>query len=175
MFIEALPHTIAIFGNSDIQEKSAEIKRTGQRLGTLIAEHDMHIAFTIPLGFPLWVAEGMHKAHGTTIMFSHAKSLDDHLHLHRLPLADVDIPIFTGQPKNINLDIVRASTQAVIFGPAKADDIDLLVHALQSGNPVGILEGSWRIPESFTSYLAENPQYQKQTIKTNDINFFIVG
>lgn len=173
MFIEAIPHTLAIFGSTHVAEKPAEVKRAGQRLGALIAEHDIHIAMESPLGFPLWVAEGAHKAHGTTLLFSRAKGLHDHLYLHRLPLADIDVPIFTGQSKQTNQDILLASSQASVFGQCTEEDLDTFIRALNTGKPVGLLQGTWRTPASFTEYLRDHPDHNTQVTQTSDIPLLI--
>lgn len=160
--------TIAVQGATHGLINTPEVLEIAERIGSDIAERSLSLAIGSPSGFPLWAARSARQGSGHVIGFSPAASAYEHEHVHRLPLGNVDIMIYTGMGKASRNVIMTRTAAGIIFGPGGLDTVQEFTIALQESKPIGVLTGPWSTDEAFAEILSAHPEYNHQVIFDND-------
>jgi uncharacterized protein (TIGR00725 family) len=111
-------------------------------LGGEIAKHGHILTTGATVGLPYYAAKGASKAGGTSIGFSPAGSLREHLRKYRLPFEYFDFINFTGmQYVGRDLYLVQSSDAIITVG-GRFGSLHEFISALEAGKPCGVLLGS---------------------------------
>lgn len=112
------------------------------RLGKAIAKSGHVLTTGATVGLPLYAAKAAHKAGGTSIGFSPATSLREHVHKYRLPIGMFDFINFTGlNYVGRDLYLVQSSDALITIG-GRFGSLHEFTSAIISNKPCGILTGS---------------------------------
>lgn len=113
-----------------------------ERIGTAIAKAG-HITTTgATVGLPYFAARAAKKAGGTSIGFSPASSLREHMFKYRLPIGIYDFVSFTGM-NYVGRDVMLVqSSDAIITVGGRFGSLHEFTTALESHMPCGVLLGS---------------------------------
>lgn len=117
-------------------------KGLAERVGVAIAKSGHVITTGATVGLPFYAARAAKQAGGTSIGFSPAGSLREHVAKYRLPIGMFDFINFTGQHyigRDLNLIL---SSDAMITIGGRFGTLNEFTIALESNTPIGILLGS---------------------------------
>ena len=113
-----------------------------QRVGSEIAKQGHILTTGATVGLPYYAAYGAKKAEGTSIGFSPASSLREHLRKYRLPHDVFDFINFTGL-NYVGRDLYLVqSSDAVITVGGRFGSLHEFTSALEARKPCGVLLGS---------------------------------
>lgn len=113
-----------------------------QTVGKAIADHGHILTTGATVGLPYYAAFGAKKAGGTSIGFSPASSLREHLRKYRLPHDVFDFINFTGL-NYVGRDLYLVqSSDAVITVGGRFGSLHEFTSALEARKPCGVLLGS---------------------------------
>lgn len=113
-----------------------------QELGTAIAKSGHILTTGATVGLPYFAALGAKQAGGTSIGFSPASSLLEHLHKYRLPYNVFDFINFTGlNYVGRDLYLVQSSNAVITVG-GRFGSLHEFTSALEAHKPCGVLLGS---------------------------------
>lgn len=126
-----------------------------EALGKTIAEEGHILTTGATVGLPYFAAAGAKKAGGTSIGFSPASSLREHLRKYRLPHDVFDFINFTGM-NYVGRDLYLVqSSDAIITVGGRFGSLHEFTSALEAHKPCGVLIGSGGtadlIPELMTT------------------------
>ncbi len=114
-------------------------KNLAERLGTAIAKEGHILTTGATVGLPYYAARAAKKADGTSIGFSPASSLREHLHKYRLPIGVFDFVNFTGM-HYVGRDIhLVQSSDAIITVGGRFGSLHEFTTAVESRMPCGVL------------------------------------
>lgn len=117
-------------------------RELAERVGTEIAKQGHILTTGATVGLPYYAAYGAKKAEGTSIGFSPASSLREHLRKYRLPHDVFDFINFTGL-NYVGRDLYLVqSSDAVITVGGRFGSLHEFTSALEARKPCGILLGS---------------------------------
>lgn len=117
-------------------------KDLAERVGTAIAKSGHTITTGATVGLSYFAAQAAKKAGGTSIGFSPANSLREHMHKYRLPIGVYDFVNFTGM-QYVGRDVhLVQSSDAVITVGGRFGSLHEFTTAFEMGKPCGILVGS---------------------------------
>jgi len=113
-----------------------------EQVGTAIAKANHILTTGATVGLPYYAAYGAKKAGGTSIGFSPASSLREHLRKYRLPHDVFDFINFTGL-NYVGRDLYLVqSSDAVITVGGRFGSLHEFTSALEARKPCGVLLGS---------------------------------
>jgi uncharacterized protein (TIGR00725 family) len=113
-----------------------------ERLGAAIATEGHIVTSGATVGLPYFAAVGAKKAGGTSVGFSPAASLREHLRKYRLPHDAFDFINFTGM-EYVGRDLYLVqSSDAVITVGGRFGSLHEFTSALEARKPCGVLLGS---------------------------------
>lgn len=113
-----------------------------EELGREIARRGHILTTGATVGLPFHAAKGAKEAGGTSIGFSPAASLREHLRKYRLPFEPFDFINFTGlEYVGRDLYLVQSSDAVVTVG-GRFGSLHEFTSAIEAGKPCGILIGS---------------------------------
>lgn len=113
-----------------------------EQIGTAIAKEGHILTSGATVGLPYYAAYGAKKAGGTSIGFSPASSLREHIRKYRLPYDVFDFINFTGL-NYVGRDLYLVqSSDAVITVGGRFGSLHEFTSALEARKPCGILLGS---------------------------------
>ena len=113
-----------------------------QALGEAIAKSGQVLTTGATVGLPYYAAYGAKLAGGTSVGFSPAASLREHLRKYRLPYDCYDFVNFTGlHYVGRDLYLVQSSDAVITVG-GRFGSLHEFTSALEAGKPCGILLGS---------------------------------
>jgi uncharacterized protein (TIGR00725 family) len=113
-----------------------------QALGKAIAEEGHILTTGATVGLPYFAAHGAKEAGGTSIGFSPASSLREHMRKYRLPQDVFDFINFTGM-NYVGRDLYLVqSSDAVITVGGRFGSLHEFTSALEAHKPCGVLIGS---------------------------------
>ncbi len=116
--------------------------KMAESLGAAIAKTGQILTTGATVGLPYYAAYGAKKAGGTSIGFSPASSLREHLRKYRLPYDSYDFVNFTGlHYVGRDLYLVQSSDAVITVG-GRFGSLHEFTSALEAGKPCGILTGS---------------------------------
>ena len=111
-------------------------------LGISIAKAGHVLTTGATVGLPFYAARGAKSAGGTSIGFSPASSLREHLRKYRLPYEYFDFINFTGMNYvGRDLYLVQSSDAIITIG-GRFGSLHEFTSALEAGKPCGVLIGS---------------------------------
>jgi len=117
-------------------------KDLAERVGTAIAKAGHILTTGATVGLPYYAAYGAKKAEGTSIGFSPASSLREHLRKYRLPHDVFDFINFTGM-NYVGRDLYLVqSSDAIITVGGRFGSLHEFTSALEARKPCGVLLGS---------------------------------
>ncbi len=117
-------------------------KQLAEDLGTAIAKAGHVLTTGATVGLPYYAASGAKKAGGTSVGFSPASSLREHLRKYHLPYECFDFINFTGM-NYVGRDLYLVqSSDAVITVGGRFGSLHEFTSALEAGKPCGVLVGS---------------------------------
>jgi len=115
---------------------------SAERLGAAIAKSGHILTTGATVGLPYFAALGAKKAKGTSVGFSPASSLREHVRKYRLPYNVFDFINFTGL-NYVGRDLYLVQTSdAVITVGGRFGSLHEFTSALEAHKPCGILLGS---------------------------------
>lgn len=131
-------------------------------LGTAIANHGHILTTGATVGLPYFAALGAKQAGGTSIGFSPASSLREHLRKYRLPHDVFDFINFTGMEYvGRDLYLVQSSDAVLTIG-GRFGSLHEFTSALEARKPCGVLLGSGGtadlIPDLMKALRAPSPE-----------------
>ncbi|MCW1907803.1 MAG: hypothetical protein KIH63_000490 [Candidatus Saccharibacteria bacterium] len=113
-----------------------------ERVGAAIAKSGHTITTGATVGLSFYAAKAAKDAGGTSIGFSPANSLREHMHKYRLPIGVYDFVNFTGM-QYVGRDVhLVQSSDAVITVGGRFGSLHEFTTAFEMGRPCGILVGS---------------------------------
>lgn len=116
--------------------------KLAEELGKAIAEEGHILTTGATVGLPYFAARGAKEAQGTSIGFSPASSLREHLRKYRLPHDVFDFINFTGM-NYVGRDLYLVqSSDAVITVGGRFGSLHEFTSALEAHKPCGVLLGS---------------------------------
>jgi hypothetical protein len=116
--------------------------RLAEELGTIIAKSGQILTTGATVGLPYYAAHANKVAGGTSVGFSPAASLREHLRKYRLPYDCYDFVNFTGlHYVGRDLYLVQSSDAVITIG-GRFGSLHEFTSALEAGKPCGILIGS---------------------------------
>jgi len=119
-----------------------EDKDRAQVLGESIAEAGHILTTGATVGLPYYAAYGAKLKKGTSIGFSPASSLREHIHKYRLPFDVFDFINFTGLSYvGRDLYLVQSSDAIITIG-GRFGSLHEFTSALEAHKPCGVLLGS---------------------------------
>lgn len=127
-----------------LNEANMELAR---KIGEEIARQDCILLTGATTGLPHYAAIGAKRNKGTSIGFSPAISIKEHLTKYKLPDNFMDLIIFTGYGySGRNLMMVRSS-DAVIFVCGRIGTLNEFTDAFEEDKPIGVLTQSGGISD----------------------------
>lgn len=125
-----------------------------QALGAAIAREGHILTTGATIGLPYYAAKGAKEAGGTSIGFSPASSLREHLRKYRLPYDCFDFINFTGM-NYVGRDLYLVqSSDAVITVGGRFGSLHEFTSAIEAGRPCGILIGSGGTADLISSLMS---------------------
>ncbi|HUS26436.1 MAG TPA: hypothetical protein VMY99_03750 [Nevskiaceae bacterium] len=139
--LKALRYAICVSGAA----AGPTVKQDGQlatEIGKAIAQSGHILTTGATVGLPYYAAYGAKKAGGTSIGFSPASSLREHLRKYRLPHDVFDFINFTGlNYVGRDLYLVQSSDAVITIG-GRFGSLHEFTSALEAHKPCGVLLGS---------------------------------
>jgi len=117
-------------------------KNLAERLGIAIAKRGHILTTGATVGLPFFAAKGASEAGGTSIGFSPASSVREHLRKYRLPRQYFDFVSYTGLEYVGRDAFLIQSSDAVITIGGRFGSLHEFVTALEAHKPVGVLINS---------------------------------
>ncbi len=136
-----------------------------EALGAAIAKSGHVLTTGATVGLPFFAARGAKSAGGTSIGFSPASSLREHLRKYRLPYEYFDFINFTGlNYVGRDLYLVQSSDAVITIG-GRFGSLHEFTSALEAGIPCGVLIGSGGAADVIPSLLKElQPEWTKKVV-----------
>lgn len=142
--------------------------KLAERVGAAIAKEGHILTTGATVGLPYYAAYGAKKEGGTSIGFSPASSLREHLRKYRLPHDVFDFINFTGL-NYVGRDLYLVqSSDAVITVGGRFGSLHEFTSALEARKPCGVLLGSGGTADLIPSLMELDPSYSDMVIYDND-------
>lgn len=139
--LKLLRYSICVSGAAAGQTVKISCK-LAEAVGTAIAKEGHILTTGATVGLPYYAAYGAKKAEGTSIGFSPASSLREHMRKYRLPHDVFDFINFTGL-NYVGRDLYLVqSSDAVITVGGRFGSLHEFTSALEARKPCGVLLGS---------------------------------
>lgn len=139
--LKALRYSICVSGAAAGPTVDDDRARA-QALGESIAEAGHILTTGATVGLPYYAAYGAKLKKGTSIGFSPASSLREHIHKYRLPFDVFDFINFTGLSYvGRDLYLVQSSDAVITIG-GRFGSLHEFTSALEAHKPCGVLLGS---------------------------------
>ena len=139
--LKALRYSICVSGAA-AGPTIDEDRDRAQKLGETIAETGHILTTGATVGLPYYAAYGAKLKKGTSIGFSPASSLREHIHKYRLPFDVFDFINFTGLSYvGRDLYLVQSSDAVITIG-GRFGSLHEFTSALEAHKPCGVLLGS---------------------------------
>jgi uncharacterized protein (TIGR00725 family) len=139
--LKYLRYSICVSGaaGGETVEKSHGL---AERIGEAIAKSGHIITTGATVGLPYYAAYGAKKKGGTSVGFSPARSLLEHIRKYRLPYDVFDFINFTGlHYVGRDMYLVQSSDAVITIG-GRFGSLHEFTSTLESGKPCGVLLGS---------------------------------
>lgn len=141
-----------------------ESSQLAERVGAEIAKEGHILTTGATVGLPYYAAYGAKKAGGTSIGFSPASSLREHLRKYRLPHDVFDFINFTGlNYVGRDLYLVQSSDAVITIG-GRFGSLHEFTSALEARKPCGVLLGSGGTADLIPSLMELDPSYSDMVI-----------
>lgn len=142
--------------------------KLAERIGAAIAKEGHILTTGATVGLPYYAAYGAKKEGGTSVGFSPASSLREHLRKYRLPHDVFDFINFTGL-NYVGRDLYLVqSSDAVITVGGRFGSLHEFTSALEARKPCGVLLGSGGTADLIPSLMELDPSYSDMVIYDND-------
>lgn len=142
--------------------------KLAERVGSAIAKEGHILTTGATVGLPYYAAYGAKKEGGTSIGFSPASSLREHLRKYRLPHDVFDFINFTGlNYVGRDLYLVQSSDAVITIG-GRFGSLHEFTSALEARKPCGVLLGSGGTADLIPSLMELDPSYSDMVIYDND-------
>jgi uncharacterized protein (TIGR00725 family) len=139
------------------------------QLGSEIAKAGHIITTGATVGLPMYAAKGAFEGGGTSIGFSPAASLREHIYKYRLPIGFFDFVNFTGM-HYIGRDIhLVQSSDAIITVGGRFGSLHEFTTAVEAHMPCGVLLGSGGLAD-FIPELMKQIDAPRGTVVVYDTN-----
>jgi uncharacterized protein (TIGR00725 family) len=139
--LKELRYSICVSGAA-AGETVENSKYLAERVGTAIAKENHVLTTGATVGLPYYAAYGAKKAGGTSIGFSPANSVIEHMRKYRLPQDVFDFINYTGM-NYVGRDLYLVqSSDAVITVGGRFGSLHEFTSALEARKPCGVLLGS---------------------------------
>src|ERR1035437_5402559 len=140
-----------------------------EALGKAIADSGQILTTGATVGLPYYAANAAKKAGGTSVGFSPASSLREHLRKYRLPYGCYDFVNFTGlHYVGRDLYLVQSSDAVITVG-GRFGSLHEFTSALEAGKPCGVLLGSGGTADLIKSLMQLlEPPHQELVIYDDD-------
>lgn len=139
--LKALRYSICVSGAA-AGETIVESGDLAVQLGEAIAKSGHILTTGATVGLPYYAAYGAKSANGTSIGFSPASSLREHMRKYRLPHDVFDFINFTGlHYVGRDLYLIQSSDAVITIG-GRFGSLHEFTSALEDGKPCGVLLGS---------------------------------
>jgi uncharacterized protein (TIGR00725 family) len=147
-------------------KKSAE---DAEALGVAIAKAGHILTTGATVGLPFYAARGAKSAGGTSIGFSPASSLREHVRKYRLPYHYFDFINFTGMNYvGRDLYLVQSSDAVITIG-GRFGSLHEFTSALEAGIPTAVLIGSGGASDVIPSLMNSlQPEWNRRVIYDDD-------
>jgi uncharacterized protein (TIGR00725 family) len=139
--LKQLRYSICVSGAA-AGETVKTARQLAEQLGAAIAESGNILTTGATIGLPYFAAYGAKRAGGTSVGFSPASSLREHIRKYRLPHDVFDFINFTGL-SYVGRDLYLVqSSDAVITVGGRFGSLHEFTSALEAHKPCGVLLGS---------------------------------
>lgn len=139
-----------------------------KEVGYQIAKQGAALLTGATIGIPEWATKGAKKAKGMSIGFSPASTKREHLNTYRLPLADMDLIIYTGADYSGRNLILTRSADAVIEICGRVGTLNEFTIAFEDKKPIGILMGTGGITDEIMHILKVSKRGKKDILFDTD-------
>jgi uncharacterized protein (TIGR00725 family) len=117
-------------------------QKLAAQLGRAVAEKGHIVTTGATVGLPYYAARAAHQAGGTSIGFSPASNIREHLHKYRLPIGVYDFINFTGM-HYLGRDVYLVqSSDAIITVGGRTGSLHEFSTAIEAQTICGVLTGS---------------------------------
>ena len=137
-----LKFKIAVSGAADTEFMNSNEMEQAEKLGQLIAEHDMVTVTGATTGAPYWTAKGAKKAGGIVVGISPAATKREHVEVYHLPVDYHDLIIYVGGGYSQRNLIFTRSADAVIYLGGRIGTLNEFTDAFEDHKPQGVLKGT---------------------------------
>lgn len=165
--LKALRYSICVSGAA----AGATVKKSkhlAEQIGAEIAKKGHIITTGATVGLPYYAAYGAKKAGGTSIGFSPANSLIEHMRKYRLPQDVFDFINFTGlNYVGRDLYLVQSSDAIITIG-GRFGSLHEFTSALEARKPCGVLLGSGGAADIIPGLMTLQPTMEDLVIFDTD-------
>lgn len=157
--------TISVYGARHTDYYSSfDALDQAQKLGEIIAKHNLLLSIPATSGFPFWVAKGAAAHNGFVLGFSPAANAQEHADIYDLPFDYMDMIIYSGFGYAGSDLLLSRSSDAMIFGYGGLETVHEFWVASQEGKAIGILKGDWDTDEVLESLLKGHEDFDHSRI-----------
>lgn len=139
-------------------------KHLAVRIGAAIAKHGHILTTGATVGLPFYAAKGATDAGGTSIGFSPASSVREHLRKYRLPRQYFDFVSYTGLDYVGRDAFLIQSSDAILTLGGRLGSLHEFVTALEAHKPIGVLTNSGGTADIIPSLMQVIENSVKHTI-----------
>lgn len=137
-----LKYKICVSGAAETGHCSESSLINSEKLGELIAQHNLVLVTGATTGAPYWAAKGAKKAGGFVVGLSPATTQRHHVEEYKLPVDYHDLIIYTGFDYSGRNLLLTRSSDAVITVCGRMGTLNEFTIAFEDGKPQGVLTGS---------------------------------
>lgn len=135
-------YKICVSGAAETGHCSESALESSEKLGRLIAEHNLVLVTGATTGAPYWAAKGAKKAGGFVVGLSPATTQQHHVEDYKLPVDYHDLIIYTGFDFSGRNLLLTRSSDAVITVCGRMGTLNEFTIAFEDNKPQGVLTGS---------------------------------
>ena len=150
-----LKYKIAISGAAETEFMPPDLMEKVEKLGRLIAGHNMVTVTGATTGAPLWAAKAAKEAGGIVIGLSPATTKREHITKYHLPIEYHDLIVYVGGGYSERNLIFTRAADAVIYVGGRIGTLNEFTDAFEDGKPQGVLLGGGGTTDDIQKILAD--------------------
>jgi len=140
--IHHLKYKICVSGSAETTHCAKGALEKAEKLGRLIAEHNLVLVTGATTGLPYWAAKGAKSAGGIVVGFSPASTWKSHTKTYKLPTDYHDVIVYTGFGySGRNLLLTRAS-DGIVTLCGRVGTLNEFTIGFEDEKPQGVLKGT---------------------------------
>jgi len=163
-----LKYKICVSGAAETGHCAPDAHEKAEKLGRLIAKHNLVLVTGATTGLPYWAAKGAKEGGGVVIGFSPAASKAAHVNVYHLPLDYHDVIVYTGfDYAGRNLVLTRSS-DAIIYLCGRMGTLNEFTIGFEDKKPQGVLTGTGGMADEFEGIIQRAHRGPGKTVFESD-------